>query len=275
MSPGDTPKHRIDEELVSVDSLKHTLCTRCHCNDVKIHREEQDPPDFTVTIDGEAFPAEVTSIVSQQQSHAQCDHFAKAIQAQATSLAILSGKYAFIVSQLPSIPKPTSPDGRQLIERAIDYIDATRNQTAAPATQLTLASCHKISIMKLTPDGSSVSLVRCAPPMWQARYQCQLASLIQQAVDDKKRKLENVGIVSGRALLLLYDAFGYADPEDALSAIQQVSGCEWFHSIFWAASFSDRKNTTYPAQPGRNGLFLYSSNSDWHNSGTVSLETDT
>ena len=57
---------RIDEELVCVDSVKHVFCTCCACKQVEIQREQDDPPDFTVTIDGERFPAEVTSVVSSQ-----------------------------------------------------------------------------------------------------------------------------------------------------------------------------------------------------------------
>lgn len=121
----DNAKRRIDEELVSVDSLKHVLSTCCGCKLVHIHREQNDPPDFTVMIDGESFPTEVTSIVSRQQYHAQCDEFAKAIRDRADSLGILSGKYVFVASRLPRIPKPASKDGRQLIDAAVTYIDAT------------------------------------------------------------------------------------------------------------------------------------------------------
>lgn len=111
--------------------------------------------------------------------------------------------------------------------------------------------------------------------MREGETQNQLALLIQHAVDDKKRKLQGVGIGSRRALLLLYDAFGYADPQDAVTAMQQVYGYDWFHSIFWAASFFDRKNTSYPKEPGREGLFLFSNNPNWHRVGTVRLETGT
>ena len=271
----DNANRRIDEELVSVDSLKHVLSTRCGCKLVHLHREQNDPPDFTVMIDGEPFPTEVTSIVSRQQYHAKCDEFAKAICDRADSLGILSGKYAFTVSRLPRIPKPTSKNGRQLIDAAVLSVDATREQGASSEIQLAQDESGKISIEKVSANGSIVGIVWTPPGMWEGETQNQLALLIQQAVDDKMRKLQDAGIGSRRALLLLYDAFGYADPKDASAALQQVNGYDWFHSIFWAASFFDRKNTSYPEEPGREGLFLFSNNPSWHRVGTVPLETGT
>ena len=107
---------RIDEEAVSVDSLKHVLFTRYGCKAVHIHREEHDPPDFTLTVDGEAFPAEVTSIVSRQRYVAQCKEFARAIRNHADSFKILSGTYAFQVSRFPDIPKPRSRSCLKVID---------------------------------------------------------------------------------------------------------------------------------------------------------------
>ena len=64
----------------------------------------------------------------------------------------------------------------------------------------------------------------------------QLTSLLQTAVDSKRQKLSKVGIEGKSALLLLYDAYGYAEPDDAIAALDQVSGYDWFHSVFRAAS---------------------------------------
>lgn len=268
-------QHRIDEELVSVDSLKHVLLTRCGCKLVHLHREQNDPPDFTVVIDGEPFPTEVTSIVSHQQYHAQCVEFAKAIGDRANSLGILSGKYAFVISRFPRIPKPTSKSGRRLIDAAVAYIDTMRRQGAAPKVQLAQDESGKISIEKTSANGSIVGIVWIPPGMRGNEIQNQLALLIQRAVDNKKRKLQDAGIGSRQALLLLYDAFGYAEPEEAVAAMQQVTGYDWFHSIFWAASFFDRKNMSYPREPGRDGLFLFSNNPSWYRVGTVPLDVGT
>jgi hypothetical protein len=264
MSSADESKRRINEERVSVDALKHVLCTRCGCKDVHIDPVEHDPPDFTVTIDGVVFPTEVTSIVSLQDYRAQCRELAKAIHDRAVSLGVLSGKYAVIVLRLPRIPKPSSSAGRQVLDAAVTHIEATQQQQASSETTLTTDRSGKISIKKVSPNGFLVGVTWVPPGMRGNEIRNQLGTLIQQAVDDKKWKLQDAGIGPRSALLVLYDAFAYGEPEDALTAMQHVSGHDWFHSIFWAASFSDRENTTYPDEPGRSGIFLFSNNPDWN-----------
>lgn len=270
-SAGD---HRIDEELVCVDSLKHVLCARCGCKHVDIQREQHDPPDFTVTIDGEAFPTEVRSVVSGQHYHAQCDEFAQVIWDSAKGLGLLSGKYAFAVSRMPRIPKPTSRQGRKLLEDALAYIDATKQEAESAEVLLLNDQGGKISIVKLSPTGSAVGLVQMVPALWENEVRDELAALIQQCVDTKRRKLGKAGVSPGRALLLLYDAFCYAAPQTAIAALEKVEGYNWFHSVFWAASFLSRTNATYPTEPGRKGLFLFSTKREWNGVGTVALEWD-
>ena len=58
-------------------------------------------------------------------------------------------------------------------------------------------------------------------------------------------------------------AYGYAEGEDAKIALRGVHGYDWFHSIFWARSFTDRTNELYPEEPGRIGLFLYTKEDRW------------
>lgn len=258
-----------------MDALKHVLCTRCGCLDVHPHREQQDPPDFTVTVDGEQFPTEVTSIVSRQQYHAQCKEFAEAIRDQASSRGVLSGTYALIFSQLPVIPKPASKRGRKLLDAAVAHLEATKQETASSEIQLVTAVEGRISIAKVSATGAAVGVLWTPPAVWEGEIRSQLSKLIQEAVDTKHRKLEDAGIGSGKALLLLYDAYGYGEPKDAVAAMQQLNGCDWFHSIFWAASFCDRKNMTYPDEPGRGGLFLFSHNPAWSGKGTIRLENGT
>lgn len=260
----------IDEELVSVDALKHVLCTSCGCKVVHIHREQDDPPDFTVIIDGESFPVEVTSIVSLQQYKAHCEEFAKAIQSNAISSGILTGSYCFIVSRRPNIPKPNSQDGRQLLCAAMSYIRATEQAVHPKFDHRKFELVHKksgkIDIKKVSEVGSLVALTWIRG-IWVMDN--QVAKLIQQAVDSKRKKLQDKGIKDRGAILLLYDAFGCADhPNDVVLFLQQVAGYDWFHSIFWAAAFQDRENRTFPEEPGREGFFPFSHDPSWNEVGT-------
>ena len=107
---------------------------------------------------------------------------------------------------------------------------------------------------------------------WEGEAQADLARLIQDAVSRKRRKLESVAQHCRDIILLLYDAYGYGDADDAKIAFREVHGYDWFHSIFWAAaSFPDtrsltprvRPNELYPREPGRLGFFLYTKEDGW------------
>lgn len=268
--PSSTP-HRIDEEVVCVDALRHVICRLSGSTVVDIHPEPNDPPDFTVTVNGRRFPVEVTSIVSDQQYHAHCLELGRHIRDHATSLGALSGTYAIRISRKPGIPRPKSLEGRDLCDAALAYITSTREQAEGPETLLNANREGKIFIVKLSGNGAAVGVVRSGAVWLQHQIRDQLVPLLQVAVDKKRQRLSDVGIRAQNALLLLYDAFGYAEPDDVLAALDQVSGYDWFHSVFWAVSFTDRPNATAPGEPGREGLFLYSNDAAWHRVGTVSI----
>jgi len=105
----------------------------------------------------------------------------------------------------------------------------------------------------------------CLGLKWEGEAQDDLAVLIQNAVSVKRSKLEKMGVPKqcSDIILLLYDAYAYGDAEDAKIALRKVIGYGWFHSIFWAASFRDRLNASYPEAPGRKGSFLYSKDARW------------
>src|ERR1022692_682345 len=76
---------------------------------------------------------------------------------------------------------------------------------------------------------------------WEGEAQHELAGLIQNAVSQKRSKLEKSGVPQQcrDIVLLLYDAYMYGSTEDAKLALQNVHGYDWFPSVFWAASFAD------------------------------------
>ncbi len=63
---------------------------------------------------------------------------------------------------------------------------------------------------------------------------------------------------------LTLPSYGYCSPDQARAALSSVQGYdEWVHSIFWAASFSDTVNVSYPDSPGRIGCFLFTKEKSW------------
>lgn len=98
---------------------------------------------------------------------------------------------------------------------------------------------------------------------WEGETQDTLSELIQGRVQQKRKRLENKGVLGDISILLFYDAYGFGDEDDAKIALQKVHGHDWFHSVFWAASFADKPNELYPEKPGRRGSFLYTKEGRW------------
>jgi len=75
-------------------------------------------------------------------------------------------------------------------------------------------------------------------------------------------KIRGKGI-STDVILAFYDAYPFTDREDVEAAFKNVTNISFFHSIYWAASFSERNNVLFPDEHGRYGYFLYSKESEW------------
>lgn len=259
----EPPPRRIDEELVCADALKHTLESQFSCCVESLAWIEDDPPDFSLQIDGEHFFAEVTSIVDDEMFHAKCRDLASSIESQCIQQGVLLGTYGLIVRRKPQVPKQTTRAGKNLLSSALSYVTRTAQFNAAQACEIWRDPSGFLQITKLSATGRHVGVVWVGAVKREYEVIDELKVLIQHAVDEKIGKLNRRNVPTTRTLLVFYDAYGYAQPSHAASALQSVTGYSSFHSIFWSASFSDRRNTTYPEAPGRSGVFIYSSVPSW------------
>ena len=256
---------RIDEELVCVDSLSHCLKYQCGCRTVAVDREKDDPPDFWVAVDGERFAVEITSIVTGQAYYASYKKLARSIWRYVEEHGSLKGKYALLIMRHPSLPKSTCAEWHSLVERASAFILATPDAESTEELRLFENADGYLGIKKVSGHGAFVGIIGATDVKSEGKLQEELRHLMAARVTEKRQKLEKKGIpfdCSG-AMLLLYDAYGFADTADPRKALLSVEGYGWFHSIFWAASFTDRPNDLSPANPGRCGTFLYSRNDKW------------
>jgi hypothetical protein len=256
---------RIDEELVCADSLAHCLKERCGSRVVSVKREEHDPPDFWFTIDGEEYAVEVRSIVTEQDYHERCKRLAQTICDSSRARGSLTGTYVLLIRRHPELPKATSADWRSLITQATLFIDATQCADGTDEVHLLEDDEGSLAIHKISGQGATLRTRRLDTPRWEGEIEDELRELIATAVDKKRRKLERKGVPARcpRIMLLLYDAFNYGDVEAAQKALLAVDGYDWYHSVFWAGSFTDRPNELCADQPGREGTFLYSANGKW------------
>lgn len=259
--------NRLDEELVCAESLAHHLKSYCGCSEVDIRRESKsnDPPDFWFNIDRQGYAVEVTSIVIEQGHHAACTAFKDSLKNDAMAEGIIKGSYCLQVAMQPKIPRKNSTELRVLCDKALLFIRDTNSEVSTEDFLLLDDKEGQLSIRKINTDGATVGLFGLPKMKWEGEIHLELQRLIQDAVTTKRKKLETKKVPDQcpRIFLALYDAYGYGDVEDAKKALLGTSGYDWFHSIFWATSFTDRKNVLYPGSPGREGTFLYSKTDNW------------
>jgi len=267
----DHKAKRIDEEMVCADSLVHCLRYQCGCHEVTVEREEDDPPDFWFTIEGKRYAGEVTSIVTSQGYHAHCRKLEDAIRNSSKEGGSIIGTYALLIMRHPKIPRSTSSKWRDLVRQATSFVSATRDVESTGEARLLEDPDGHLDIKKVSGQGATVGTIGATEFKWEGEVQEELRELIEERVKEKRQKLEKKGIpaLCPRMMLLLYDAYGFGDLEDAQKALVGVPGYDWFHSVFWAASFTDRPNELSPSNSGRVGRFIYSANGRWWRSPTM------
>lgn len=257
-------KH-IDEEVVCLDSLVHHLKQRCGCLNVQFEREQNDPPDFWINIDGQRYAVEITSIVTGQDYRATCWKLKEAIERSASRKGVLNGTYSLNITRKPSFPRRSSKEWRTLIDKATSFIKSTIS--ADPSEERTLLANENgiVGIEKFSTTGASVGLLGPTEAKYHVEAIDEIKTLIQKAITTKRLKLEKKGVTSNctRIILALYDAYGFVTLNDIKQSLLQTIGYDWFHSIFWAASFTNRTNELASDNPGREGSFLYSKSKEW------------
>ncbi len=263
---------RIDEEMVCIDSCRHLLVTCCGSTIPHPTRIENDPPDFEMSVDGHVHAVEVTSIAMTAAiaRHAQSIAFQKLVQRQAIDSGTLSGTYAIVFTRSIQPPRPNSKEGKQLLKTALTYVEGTKDLNEAVAsTLLTDVNGGTISIKKCSNQDSKLGAAIIDAAQWGEETVQDVASLIQERIDEKLRTLANHGIDAANTLLLLYDAHGYADADTIAEAFESVTNYDQFHSVYVAVSFTNRPNDLCDDEPGREGFFVFSRDANWRGKSTL------
>jgi len=137
------------------------------------------------------------------------------------------------------------------------FIEKTRNVVSAKEVELLKTGRNILAINKISDKDSTIGLVGPIEVKREVEIQEDLSDLMQKAIDKKRRVLEQIKEKGYQMLLLFYDAYAFGYIEDAHAALLKVKGYDWFHSIFWAASFAEKTNELFPQEPGRKGGFLF------------------
>jgi hypothetical protein len=257
--------NKIDEERVSIDALVQHLKGLDPSTSIVAQEEPEDPPDYWLTVGERRFAVEITSIVKDHGYAARCSELHDAIKTQADSDGSAPGTYAVEVFRCPDIPRRGTKEWKNLVAAAASSIGELVGSVPGSESRILHDATGHIAVSKCSDEGRSVGLLRVPEAKWEEEAKEELSQLLGQAVGKKFESLQKRGVlaVCPDVILVFYDAYGYGTIETAARALSSVKGYDWLHSIFWAASFSDRPNVMYPDSPGREGDFLYSKNRIW------------
>ncbi|NTW70472.1 MAG: hypothetical protein HGB23_11645 [Chlorobiaceae bacterium] len=253
------------EERVCIDALVQYVKGVGAISVIEAQAEADDPPDYWLDVGVDRFAVEITSIVKDHGYDALCNAVHRSIKAEIESDDSVSGMYAVEFFRYPEIPKKWTSERRKLIADAVTKIRGLAGSEPDSESRIFQDKSGHITVSKWSAEGNTVGMCRIPEAKYEGDAQVELSLLLEQAIGKKFQKLQKKGVmaVCPDVILLLYDAYGYGSIETAKSALSNIKGYEWLHSIFWTASFSDRPNVMYPDSPGRAGGFLYSKSEDW------------
>jgi hypothetical protein len=252
------------EERVCIDSLVQHLKAIGNGAPVDAQDERDDPPDYWLTVGEHRYAVEVTSIVTSQAHAAVCRRLLRTVQKKYDQDPV-PGTYALTVMRTPRLPGRASRGWKELVTKADALIRTMSSCPAVSDVTLLRDDAGRVVVRKLSESGRKLGMCRVPRAKWQGNARTELAGLLQEVIAKKRPKIQRKGIMLAcpDVVLALYDAYGYAEIDDAREAFSSVERYEWLHSIYWAASFSDRVNTLYPGCPGRGGGFIYTKDEAW------------
>ena len=169
MMARDETRQCIDEEWVCADSLKHCL-EQSGSHHVSVLKEADDPPDFWMTIDGETFAAEVTSLSPGEAYSASCKRLTRQISRSLREQGNLTGTYVLCFRRRPGRPRRTSPRWRALVANATSFLHATRDASATDEVRLLDHDDGHVAICKVSRQGAALACSVTEDAKWEGRY---------------------------------------------------------------------------------------------------------
>ena len=254
---------RIDEEQLCMNCFTDYLKHQIGCREIKVEHEPSDPPDFWLEVVGKKFAVEVTSLAKNAGYIPRCERLARAIETGAKENGWLCGKYILDILGKPEILKMNSLAWREIVEESLSYIHQTINLSHADKRILKRDSRGVLRIEKLSKNGSIYIAVLGSDAKFEGPLQKELRELIQEAISMKRSILEGFISYCPEIILLLYDAYIYADIIDVRQAFKDIDGIDWFHSIFWVQGLKINARKSSGKNIYSRGYFLFSKDKNW------------
>ncbi len=198
-------------------------------------------PDFWLTLGERRFAVEVTQVMEPldigsrtttgRGARAALDRAVRELRGGAQAAGLLRGFYHIHVCPLPDL-RAVLPE---LQRRLFEYLQVTANSSAAERKKLWRGSRGQCWSVEKIHEGSpalaeSMSL---GDAKWEGEVREELPQLLAERLADKREKVRTI---REEVILLLVDAYHYADSPDWLQAIGNLDASR-FHTV--ARVFSD------------------------------------
>ncbi len=242
-------------EEVSKESFTSWLNTKSISKSIRWQevKQEDEPPDWYLTIGDVRYAIEATSIVdyvaefdpplSIATISISLSNFVDRVEKYAKSKGPLNGVYIFSLSPIPNFRKQK----QRIFKEAISYIDRTRNLESANKFFLGDVGYHSLSIGKIKSDRDFVDKIISLGAKFEGQAQNELQSLLCVTLERKAKLLREIG---EPIILLILDAFAFTNLTDWGETISKISIPSELFSVFQTFS-------------GKQAHLLFTRNSWW------------
>lgn len=216
--------------------------------------QRDEPPDYYLSLDGIKYAVEVTILMDKLKVGnlklsplaviASLWSLVDEVEATAKRNHYLNGAYAVSFSR-PIVDFSSIRD--QLFDDLLAYVKATQNVSTAPEHFVLEQGAQKCAIQKLHDQKGYIGKVGPSGGKWEVEVAEEICTLLEERVSDKRHKLSK--IIEPK-VLLLYDAYHFANPEMYRSCLDSLAQLRFFNTIFVVPS-------------NQAGWVLYSENSHW------------
>ncbi|HXV63934.1 MAG TPA: hypothetical protein VEK15_24760 [Vicinamibacteria bacterium] len=179
--------------------------------------QNEEPPDYYLTIDGKRYAVEVTSLIddviigesvrmSNVGARRSLVTLCEDMKRNLAERGLLFGAHVMTLQPIEGLR-----DLRPLIEkRVIEYVQRTRFEKAAAREVLVRKGRARIAIQKHHDQSDQLYWVISGGAKWEGQMRHDIARLLEEALRDKRRKLREV---ETPIILLLLDRYHHGSAE--------------------------------------------------------------
>jgi hypothetical protein len=216
--------------------------------------QSEEPPDYELNLGGTDYAVEVTTLMEKVQVgnlHLPPIGITNSLWSIVRKIeqhAIDQGKLhgAYYVCFLHSIPNLAAI--QEALEKFLfDYFEKTFAKDRAEQAELRIGFQHICFVAKVFNSETFVNIGGPVFAKWEGESSLPICSILQEAIEDKSRKLR---MIDQPKILLLLDMYSFASNSAIKECVSVLSGLDAFHSIFIT-------------KPSGNHLMLKSENPVW------------